>query len=344
MSENENNHDRTEEGQPRPASHWTKLTEVGDRMTELGSHMTQLGSQHSKPQRHDLAEMLQLTSQMMHVGSLFLQESSPSDAVAMPAQEGAIPSKRARFLDSDSLACSPFVVTSLRSTPSPHVGVALSRSGATPAVTPSSSNEKEASDSNALFALGLDGDDEMTTNLWNDFSELFDVSQSGNDAAVSPAAVAATSGTDGHGAHCEEMGLLYNDFAVNGTPVKNDDPSRERGAREVKYLTKHVANTDPKVTLATFLRATDKNLVCLCGRGGHNHHHTGNQNYLDLIKARLGAYQSFSKKGKEEFTHSLVREFEKQGRRFFRVNRNDEWEEMDGSSIRAKISQSFRDA
>ena len=131
-------------------------------------------------------------------------------------------------------------------------------------------------------------------------------------------------------------------------PSTNDNQSQDKKQgrhKKISYLDKLVANTTPKMTLAVHLQKTEGNLICLCGRGGHNSPHAGNRDYLDVINSRLQEYKSRSKKGKEELTNSLIQEFKDQGRLFFRVNKGtDEWEEMDKRSIRRKVSQNFRDA
>ena len=336
----------------RSASHWnwTALTNVGDQMTQLGSHMVQLGNQHLIPQRHDLAQMMQLGSQMMHVGSLFLEDASlaAATAAATPGRRKILAqeqrpnaNKRARFGNP------PVLASSFQSTPSSHA--ALGRTSA-PTVKPSSGADVLDEQQVHPYFFPPVPDDEVDLNLWNFFSEEFGNVQPDNTVTTSAATAAATSAADYQDGLDNELALLHNEFAAAGTSVENvssSNQSQEKNkdnAKEVKYLRKFVSHTVPRLILKIYLQQTNGDLICLCGRGGHNNHHPGNQNYLDLIKSRLQVYRSLSKKEKEEFTNSLVQEFEDQGRHFFKVNQDDEWEEMNKGSVRAKISQSFRDA
>jgi len=335
-------------------SHWTALTNLGDQMTQLGSQMLQIGNQQSKPQRLDAiqlsAQMMQLGDQMMHVGSLFLEDASlaatTSAATAgerkISAQEqGPNANKRTRFGNP------PVLASSFQSSHSFHA--ALGRTSA-PVVTPSAGADIFNEQQIHPYFFPPVPNDEVDLNLWNFFSEEFGNVQPDNTVTTSATTVAATSAADDQDGMDKELALLHNEFAADGTSVKNvpsSNQSQEKtkdNAKEVKYLKKFVSYTVPKLILKMYLQQTNGDLICLCGRGGHNNHHPGNQNYLDLIKSRLQVYRSLSKKEKEEFTNSLVQEFEDQGRRFFKVNQDDEWEEMDKGSVRAKISQSFRDA
>eukprot|EP01083_Nonionella_stella_P027723 76360_1 len=114
------------------------------------------------------------------------------------------------------------------------------------------------------------------------------------------------------------------------------------------YLMKFVANTEPKMTLKAYFKHNDENLICLCGRGGHNTRHPGNRYIYETVDFLLDYYQSLKKEEKEQLTNWAVQDFESQGRRLFNLNKNGEWEELDLNAgkkrIRAKISQRFRDA
>lgn len=256
-------------------------------------------------------------------------------------EQGPNTNKRTRFGNP------PVLASSFQSTPSSHA--ALGRTSA-PTVKPSSGADVLDEQQVHPYFFPPVPDDEVDLNLWNFLPEEFGNVQPDNTVTTSAAAVAETSTTYDQDGLDKELALLNNEFAAAGTSVENISPSNQSqeknkgNAKVAKYLKKLVANTVPKLILKVYLQQANGDLICLCGRGGHNNHHPGNQNYLDLIKSRVQVYRSLSRKKKEEFTNSLVQEFEDQGRHFFKANQDDEWEEMDKGSVRAKISQSFRDA
>eukprot|EP00581_Thalassiosira_minuscula_P020134 CAMPEP_0183719074 /NCGR_PEP_ID=MMETSP0737-20130205/12150_1 /TAXON_ID=385413 /ORGANISM="Thalassiosira miniscula, Strain CCMP1093" /LENGTH=414 /DNA_ID=CAMNT_0025948759 /DNA_START=350 /DNA_END=1594 /DNA_ORIENTATION=- len=386
------------------ASQWSALSVVGDQMAHLGYKILQLGQKHSQPKRQDLAEMMELCSRMMHISSLFLEDSSaggtyistvPYNSKKKTQDQSA--HKRTRMDDvpvpgitssSQSTTSSNATISStaapkaapspnanqpdeerankrtrLYDTPVPAIATssqssqpsnAILSSTASPEVAPFSSlnhPDEQHAKSFHLFPPLLDGIDPTITGF---FSESFGTIQGDNAGNVDNAstAVAFTAGSSCclQGGPDEQIDSLYNEFVAAGGPIvtdtsRNKEQVRKRGkAKEANYLKKLVAHTIPRVALKTYLQQHNRDLVCLCGRGAHNNHHKGNQIYLDLIQKRLLEYKSRDKKGREEFTNSLVQEFEDAGRHFLKENENGQWEVMERKSVRAKVSQNFRDA
>lgn len=173
------------------------LIHVGTQMTKLGAKLMQLGNQQSKPGCHDIAKIMTVSAEMMHVGYQYLQDpdGDDDDADYSPAmvQKQSSPNKRARSDTSDpppirrlsnqpiqhrpvkqkrriSLPILPEVVP----THLPHT--ALSRTSATSAAKLSSSAAScavDAPDERTHPVYFLPVKDNVGLATWNIFSELF---------------------------------------------------------------------------------------------------------------------------------------------------------------------------
>jgi len=286
-------------------------------MKHLSSQkMLRLGSQRSKPDRKDTAlQMAQLRSHSLHGGSLLLNDTSQADTNVATAPSRrrtsfkARPNKRTRF---------SFVASS-QPEPAYFQASPLSLFSLSPVTSCSSFD--------ILDTYPLDPDDELDEYLWSIFAESFGRSSFliNNLDVVDGASTRSTA-------------LRVADSSAGDSSIEAFPSAKKKHKNGGK---------NPKVSLGTYFEQHDGNLICLCGRGAHNKH-PGNKNYRDFIHSWLQNYQSRTKEGKEGLTNSAVKEFERQGRRLFKLNCKDEWEELDQESarkkIRPKISQRFRDS
>lgn len=301
---------------------------TGDHLVKIGTNMRQFGNQ-----------------MMMRGGSLFPRATSETTAASRPAvdigdigathAEGKLANDemKRRLVKEETSAnkrtrstpplplCFPFETPPVASsTPMIDTFIATVASKAPP-VTPSLSTDTLPSEpfSPPFLPDLLDGVDMNPSNI---FPDAGDTSNTGYDLDMID----------------EDIKRFYE--------LPDQEKKQGNNSREGTYLKKFVANTSPKMTLKTYFQHNDGNRICLCGRGGHNNH-PGNKDYRDFVSKLLQDYISRSDGRKEQLTNAVVQEFEDQGRRFFSLNANDEWEEIDQDSartkIRAKISQRFRD-
>mmetsp|Transcript_23949 Transcript_23949/g.36426 ORF Transcript_23949/g.36426 Transcript_23949/m.36426 type:complete len:307 (+) Transcript_23949:103-1023(+) len=291
--------------------HWASLlTDIGSQMTNLGSRMSHLGNQDSKPERRDLSQLMTLGSQLLRVGSVFLNDTPQNSTSA-----ATVCSKRRTSLvqaKSNKRTRFSFVVSS-QPEPASFENNSLSSQSLSP-VTPCPSD-------GAPNLSPLNPGDELDEYLLSTFSESVGRSSFVFNELNAP------------------------DGASTSMAISPTKKSRKTG--EGRYLKRFVANTFPKMTLKTYFEHHDGSLICLCGRGAHNKH-PGNKNYRDFVSSWSEDYRSLSKEEKEERTNSVVQEFESHGWRIFKLNGEDEWEELSQdlarTKIRAKISQRFRDS